>query len=139
MGKPHFIKPNRKEAERLLGRELASQDDIVVASREILRFLDEGPGSFVVVSLGEHGAVLSTPESTYVGQTPVVEVRSTIGCGDSLVAGILWGVQEGLSAEVALRWGLAAGASTAASDGCDIGTARLARELFERVVVEKVL
>ncbi len=138
VAKPHFIKPNRKEAERLLDRSIKTNAEVVAASRDILRFLDDGPDSFVVVSLGEGGAVLSTWTASFVGHTPQVSVQSTIGCGDSLVAGILWGLVEGLSPSVALKWGLAAGASTAASNGCDIGTGRLAKELFERVVIEDV-
>ena len=135
VGRPHFIKPNRKESERLLGRTLSTPSEVVDASREVLTLLDEGPDCFAVISLGEGGAVLSTRSETYVGSCPLVSVRSTVGCGDSLVAGVLWALQGGCTHEEALRWGIAAGASTATSDGCDIGTAQMARELFERVSV----
>ena len=90
-----------------------------------------------MISLGEHGAVLSTRFATYVGGCAPVEVKSTVGCGDSLVGGVLWAIEEGMDHSEALRWGIAAGASTAASDGNDIGTAKLARELFDAILVNR--
>lgn len=135
--KPQFVKPNRREAERLLGRELLTTDSVVLASRDVLELLDPGEHSFCVISLGESGAVLSSRQGTFVGGCADVEVRSTVGCGDSLVGGVLWALEEGLDYREALCWGIAAGAATAASDGNDIGTAEVARAVYETISIEK--
>ena len=39
--KPHFIKPNKKEAGRLLGRAVESVEDAVFAAEELLQYLED--------------------------------------------------------------------------------------------------
>lgn len=118
-----FIKPNRSEAERLLGRELPEINDVADAARELHeRLRDQGSElGLVVVSLGAEGAVMASPNGIWQGHPIPVEARSTIGSGDSMVAGILTALTSGLAEPDALRYGLAAGAATAMTSGSDIG------------------
>ncbi len=118
-----FIKPNRSEAERLLGRSLPEIKDVAAAARELhQRLLAQGSAlGLVVISLGAEGAVMASPRGTWHGLPIPVEARSTIGSGDSMVAGILTALTSGLDESEALRYGLAAGAATAMTSGSDIG------------------
>ncbi len=118
-----FIKPNRSEAERLLGRSLPEIGDVAAAAQELhQRLVAQGSDlGLVVISLGADGAVMTSPRGTWHGLPIPVEARSTIGSGDSMVAGILTALTSGLSESEALRYGLAAGAATAMTSGSDIG------------------
>ncbi|MEA2552396.1 MAG: 1-phosphofructokinase [Fimbriimonadaceae bacterium] len=138
---PTFVKPNSKEAGRLLGKELQTVEDCIAAGREILRFL-KPKGSrepMAVISRGAEGAVLVTTNHVFVGHSPKVEVNSTIGSGDSLIGGMLWAFEAGKSLEEALRWGLAAGAATATTNGSEIARRPKVLELLEQSTVEMAL
>jgi len=83
---PYLIKPNLKELEDLVGRNLTNENSIVTAAREINKL---GVKS-VVVSRGEQGIILVTDKVSLVANIEYSskEMISTIGCGDALVAGL---------------------------------------------------
>jgi 1-phosphofructokinase len=82
---PNIIKPNRAELQELTGQEIASQADLLYTIHQLLQ---TGIGT-VVVSLGEQGALFATPQAILHAHPPQVPVKSTVGAGDALVAGIL--------------------------------------------------
>jgi 1-phosphofructokinase family hexose kinase len=132
--KPHFIKPNRKEAGRLLGRSVESVDDAVFAAEELRQYLE--PDGVCVLSLGQDGAVLASAAGTLIGRPIEVESVSTIGSGDSLVGAMLTALERGSSLEDSFRLGLAAGAATAMTDGAEIARRPVVESLLPRAVVE---
>ncbi|MCX7798776.1 MAG: 1-phosphofructokinase family hexose kinase [Fimbriimonadales bacterium] len=129
---PDLIKPNLKEAERLVGRSLPSLDDALSAARELL-----AASKRVLLSMGKNGAVLAGPDGVWVGHSPPVEARSTIGSGDSMLGALLWALEEGEDWPEALRWGLAAGAATATTDGSEIARRPVVRLLYKEARVER--
>ena len=130
---PHFIKPNEPEASRLLGRPVDSEESALVAARELLPLVD--PEGFVVVSRGKDGAGLASAQELFVGISPSVVVKSTVGSGDSMVGAMLWALEEGRPLAEAFRWGLAAGAATASTDGSEIARKPVIEDLFRTAVV----
>ncbi len=134
---PDFIKPNHEEAGRLLGREIQTEEEAVSAAKELAVRLG-GEDRIVVISRGKKGAVLAQGDTLLVGESPEVEVKSTIGSGDSMLGAMLWAITSGKSIEEALRWGLAAGAATATTDGSGIGRRPMIEELYQRSKVHKV-
>ncbi len=82
---PDIIKPNVHELEALLGRALPTEADVVAAARE----LAAGGVKLVVVSRGAEGACFVTAEQVVSARPPAVEVHSTVGAGDAMVAGIV--------------------------------------------------
>ena len=56
-----------------------------------------------------------------------------------MIAGILWGIDTGKPPEVALRWGLAAGAATAMTDGSGIARLPMIEDLYDEAIVEAKL
>lgn len=115
--KPFMIKPNRDEAERILGKTFESKTDVARGAIE----LSQRGIELVVISLGKQGAIACYDGLIYDATAPACEPKSTVGSGDSLIAGLLCGLEKGLSIEKALALGCAAGAATACSDGTDIG------------------
>lgn len=116
--RPLLVKPNVEEAEALLGRALPNDASVLAAAREIR---DRGP-EFVVVSQGAAGAIGVGPDGAWKVEPPAVEACSTVGSGDSMVAGMAIVFNEGGGFVAALRLGTAAGAATAMVAGthlCD--------------------
>lgn len=116
--KPFMIKPNAAEAARLLGQEVASPEDAVEAAKVLV---GRGIG-LVVISMGSKGAVAVTAEESWLAAPPEVKAISTIGSGDSMIAGITHTLGEQGSLAEALRWGSAAGAATAMTSGKEIAS-----------------
>lgn len=132
--KPHFIKPNKKEAGRLLGRAVESVEDAVFAAEELLQYLESD--GICVVSMGSEGAVMATNDATWIGKPIEIEPNSTIGAGDSLVGAMLKSLVDGESPKEAFRLGIAAGTATAMTDGAEIARRPVIAELLPRVQVE---
>ena len=88
-----LVKPNDEELADLAGRELLTVGDVVDAAHELL---DAGTQE-VLVSLGVHGAVLVTAQGVWWAGGPPIVPLSTVGAGDSTLAGFL--ATEGSSGE----------------------------------------
>ena len=134
--RPWLIKPNREEAEELLGRRLSSLAAVAAAVRELLR---RGTG-IVILSLGGTGAVLGRAEPTelWVARPPAVTVHSAVGAGDSLVGGFLLGWARGEATVEAFRWGMACGAATAMTHGTELCHRRDVVRLLPRVRLRRL-
>jgi len=132
--KPFMIKPNRDEAERLLGKKFESKTDVARAALE----LSERGIELVIISLGKQGAIACYDGAIYDVVAPEVQPKSTIGSGDSLIAGVVHGIHDGRSIEESLALGCAAGAATALSDGTCIGKKVDVDQLLENARVTKL-
>lgn len=127
--KPFMIKPNRDEAERYLGTQFESKGDV---ARGALRFAEMGI-ELVIISLGKQGLVAHYEGLIYNVVPPEVKPVSTIGSGDSLIAGVVYGLEQGMGIEDALKLGCACGAATALSTGVDIGLKQDVDDLLPQV------
>jgi 6-phosphofructokinase 2 len=113
---PFMIKPNRHELEELVGRALPTLD----AVREQACALQARGVAQVCVSLGAEGALLVEAGQVHHGLAPTVEVKSTVGAGDSMLAGLVAAFARGATPAQALRLGLACGSGTAAQPGTEL-------------------
>ncbi len=138
LANPDFIKPNVAEASRLLKTKIESDLEAVEAVLNLHRRLGGGD-KIAVISRGKDGAVMATRGGVWVGRSPKVPSTSTIGSGDSMIAGILWAIDTGKPPEDALCWGLAAGAATAMTDGSGIARLPMIEDLYDETIVESKL
>jgi 1-phosphofructokinase len=69
----------------LVGRSLSSRDEVAQAAKELLALGIEA----VVVSMGHQGACFVNAEGILFAIPPEIEVRSTVGAGDAMVAGVI--------------------------------------------------
>lgn len=113
---PTGIKPNLFELSRLIGRELRSESEIVSACEEI----HEKGISYVLVSMGKEGMIFSTKKEKIKAVAPPVEVESTVGAGDSAVAGFILAHSQGKSLAECVRIACASGAATAQTPGTEL-------------------
>ncbi len=131
---PDVIKPNVREAESILGRALPSEQDVVAAAHELC---ERGAGA-VVISRGRAGSILATRGRTFRAVPPTIALRSTVGSGDSMVAGLALALSRGEPLEQGLRLGTAAGAATAATTSTRLATADEVRALLADVSLDEV-
>jgi 1-phosphofructokinase family hexose kinase len=102
---PMLVKPNRQEAEQIVGFQIQSTDD---AARAAAAIGARGPRC-VLISLGSQGAVLWTSERTWHVSGPRVPVRNSVGAGDCLLGGFATSLMRGCSFERCARFAVACG------------------------------
>jgi len=96
---PWLVKPNRRELEIWAGRQLPELEDVVEAAHA----LREQGIAHVVVSLGEEGALWVKSSGEWLAKPPECKVVSTVGAGDSMVGGLIYGLLMRESSEHTLR------------------------------------
>lgn len=131
---PFMIKPNRDEVQRLVGVEIKSLDDVASA----LNILAKNGVQLVVISMGADGAIAGSSGEVWHAVPPQVKPVSTIGSGDSMVAGIAHILSCGGALAEALRWGTAAGAATAMTDGTEICSRDQVLSLLDQVQIRQL-
>lgn len=115
----YLIKPNQKELAQLAGKDFLSKDEQEAFALELVK---TGKATYVVVSMGARGAFLASNEGIFYCSTPSVKVKSTIGAGDSMVGGMVYALQQGLSSKEILKWGVACGVATTMTNGTNLAT-----------------
>lgn len=125
--RPYLIKPNEKELESLLGKEMLSIEEIIHEAKALVA---KGIRK-VLVSRGDRGSILVTENTVLLGRGIEVEVKSTVGAGDAMVAALVYA--EGLKMDdfEALALAQATGAAAVTTDGTEACT----REEVERYLV----
>ena len=104
---PDLIKPNRIELAEAVCRDLDTVGEVVDAARGLVA---SGVGT-VVVSLGRDGALLIDSDRVVHAVASISHPLSTVGAGDSLLAGYLHAVNAGADPAAALRTAVAFGAA----------------------------
>lgn len=112
-----LVKPSLDELCEWVGHDLPTSDDRIAAARELV---DRGVAEIVVVSLGADGAIMVT--AAEVVQVPAldVEVRSAVGAGDSMVAGLVVGLLQDRPLRDALALGIACGSAALLTAGSHV-------------------
>ena len=89
---PDVVKPNIDELRQLTGTALAADGDIVTAAHSLIA----KKIGLVAVSMGARGAIFVRQGEAVLAVPPKVTVKSTVGAGDAMVAGIVHGSLQGL-------------------------------------------
>jgi 6-phosphofructokinase 2 len=114
----YLVKPSVRELISLSGvPEDLKEADIGSLARQ---WVDGGHCEVMVVSLGAAGALMATPGRIVRIPVPSVRTISTVGAGDSMVAGIVWSLSAGKSLEEAAAFGCACGAAATMNPGTSL-------------------
>lgn len=129
----YLIKPNSEELQDLAGK---TADDIEGQKQLLKEVLEKYNVEVIVLSLGPKGAILATKDQLKHFPAPQVEFISSIGAGDSMVAGIVCSLSRGNSIEDAVIFGLACGSATIKSPGTELLTKEDVEKLYSELIAE---
>lgn len=130
--RPEVIKPNAQELGELIGGPV----DVHGAVRAATEFLRSRGLQRVVVSMSNDGAVFVEPGRALLARPPRVKVRSTVGAGDAMVAGIVYATIRGLPLPELARVATASGAYAVTRIGTGLEDREEHRKLMEQVGIE---
>ncbi|MFY7899585.1 MAG: 1-phosphofructokinase family hexose kinase [Chitinophagaceae bacterium] len=113
----YLLKPNLGELSSLYGVEELRSHEIVDAARAVLA---RGGCEAMAVSMGAQGAMLITKQEAMHIQSPTVKARSTVGAGDSMVAGMVLAITQQKSWKEVLQMGIACGTAATMNHGAEL-------------------
>lgn len=130
---PWLIKPNIHELRRIVEVRDSSPEAVIDAAT-VLR--DIGVEN-VLVSLGAAGLVCVNKECAVYAEVPTIEAKSSVGAGDSALAGYMIGVVKEYGVEECVRLAAACGTACAMQDGTTLATRETTFGLLDRIRVER--
>lgn len=126
----YLIKPNIGELCKMLNIEKLGQNEVADAAQQAIR---NSFAEIIVVSMGSSGAWLVTNEKRYFVEAPEVEKKSTVGAGDSMVAGITFMLLKQKSLKEALAFGVACGSAATMNEGTRLFNRKDAEQLYNTI------
>lgn len=132
--KPWLIKPNQEEISAFFGCPVETVADAAAKAKVLA---DRGIEN-VMISLGQAGALLAAGGRLYHAVPPTITAVSTIGAGDSSIAGFLAAAMEGKSASDCLATAVAFGTAACLTEGSQPPQNPAIREIFRQVKVQEV-
>jgi 6-phosphofructokinase 2 len=133
VGKDVFLlKPNLRELSALIGVPFLQAGEIIPAAKKVIR---KGGCEIMVVSMGSDGAIVVTSKIAKVIIPPPVKVKSTVGAGDSMVAGIVLALSREEDIEAAAQYGVACGSAATMNPGTELCHKQDADMLFKQILL----
>lgn len=125
---PFLIKPNNYELGEIFGVTLQTKEDVVLYAKKLQEM---GAGN-VLVSMAGDGAVLVAEDgSVYRAEAPEGRVRNSVGAGDSMVGGFLYGYLNSGTYEDAFYYGICSGSASAFSE--NLATRKEVEKLLKKM------
>ena len=127
---PWLVKPNRRELEVWAGRSLHTIEEVIEAAEQLRSHGIEN----VIISMGEKGSVWLNSEGVLQAQPPHCKnVVSTVGAGDSMVAGLIYGFSQGWSKEKTLSFASATSALAVSQSNVGISDKQVLEQILAQV------
>jgi len=121
------------EFQELVGRELKEEEEI---KKEASKLVKGNCCQNVVISLGAGGALMVNQKTARFMRPPTVPIKSKVGAGDSMVAGIVLSLARGKDFQEAVLYGLAAGSSAVMTPGTELCRKEDTDKLYEKMYQE---
>lgn len=132
--KPYLIKPNDEEISLYSNIFVNDLNSALKAAKELKILCAEN----VIISLGDKGAVLCCDDGEFAAVPPKTDVKSTVGAGDSMIAGFIAALAKQYEYGEALRLSVAFGTAACTTIGTKPPTSDSIDKLFENTVLKKV-
>ena len=126
---PDIIKPNIHELGDLLNLPIKNLKDAYSSAISLVN--DET--QIVIVSMGSEGALFIEKDSAFVARPPAIAIKSTVGAGDAMVAGLVAGLSQKLSLEDCARLATAFSLSAVTRLGRDLPPSKVINEFQKQV------
>ncbi|MBN2366283.1 MAG: 1-phosphofructokinase family hexose kinase [Calditrichaeota bacterium] len=125
-----LIKPNLREFSELIGMQLEKETQIQDKAIELQK---KKQVETICISLGSGGVLLVREGKTEQFRTPTVPIRSKVGAGDSMVAGIALALSRNQNIREAVQFGIAAGAAAVMTPGTELCRRKDTESLYEEI------
>lgn len=129
---PYAIKPNVYELKGLVDIDEKNIGSIVKAGRDLINKGIEK----VLISSGREGAVYVTAKNIYFSEGLEVPIESTVGAGDAMVAGMAYGIENGLSDYEVFKLAIACGTAKVMTAGTEIPDIERIKEITSKIIVK---
>ena len=130
-GKHAFlIKPNIGELCKMLNVDSLQNNEVHDAAQQAVR---DGFAELIAVSKGPEGAWLVTADEKHFAAAPAVKKKSTVGAGDSMVAGITYMLQEQQPLQQVINFGVACGSAATMNEGTQLFKIEDVHKLYEQI------
>lgn len=126
----YLLKPNLGELCFIAGKEKLLQHEIALTAMQII---ETGKCEVMVVSMGADGAMLVNKEITEIITAPLVTKKSTVGAGDSMVAGLVYYLSRGQNILEAVKYGVACGTAATMNHGTELCNAKDVEALYNSI------
>jgi len=126
----YLLKPNLGELSALTGIAELNMKSVHKVAKEII---NNGGCEVMIVSMGAAGALLITKEIQQQISTPPVKRKSTVGAGDSMIAGIVYSLVANKTIIEAAQFGVACGTAATMNAGTALCKPSDALKLFEEI------
>ena len=123
-----LVKPNLSELCSLVGKEFLELSEVDNAAKSII---EKGHTEVIVVSMGPSGALLVTKDLCKRVPAPIVKKQSTVGAGDSMVAGISFMLMQNKPLIEAVQFGVACGTAAIMNKGTQLCRKEDVGKLFD--------
>lgn len=127
----YLIKPNIGELCKLLGVKRLEKYEVDEAAQQVI---SDGYAEMLAVSMGPEGAWLVSREEKYFAPAPDVPKRSTVGAGDSMVAGITFMLQQHRPLREVIAFGVACGTAATMNQGTQLFNKSDAEQLYQQIL-----
>lgn len=131
---PYFVKPNLDEFSQLVNKNFMTLIDIRVNAQQLLK---KGIKK-VAITMGEGGSLFVTEKSAYYASPLNIDVKSTVGAGDSFVAAAALCEQMGKSDADTLKFAAAVSSAKVMCEGTSAPDLELINSLLAKIAVEKI-
>ena len=126
----YLLKPNLSELRQLVKRDELTKEEAVTIAQQVI---NSGNCEIIVVSLGAEGALLVTKDMHEFVAAPNVKKQSTVGAGDSMVAGMVYMLSQNKDLKEVIRFGVACGTAATMNPGTELFHVNDANELYEQI------
>jgi len=132
---PYAIKPNIAELEELLGKSLTTEQEVLNAAKSLVNDGIE----YVIVSMGKEGAMFVSSAESVVAVPPPIDVKSTVGAGDAMVAGFIAAKIRGFSLEYCARLSTATAMGALTQLGPKLAETKVLESYMQQINVRKIV
>ena len=120
----------------LEGKQQLTMLEVEEAARKLV---NQGKCYVVVVSLGSSGAMMVTKKENYWVAPPAVRKISTVGAGDSMVAGVIYSLSNGKNLKEAMYYGVACGTAATINPGTQLCKLDDVKKIYEDMIAVQAL
>lgn len=132
---PYLIKPNENELRDAFGINVSNIEELIKGT---LNIIETYKVKWVLVSRGKDGSVMISKDKIYLAKPIKVKAISSVGAGDSMLGGLIYGLEQEKSMIEALKYATACGSLAVTKEGTQLIEHQEVINLISKVIVDDI-